>query len=63
MLRGIVQNYANSTLAHFRGELFVVLLLMLHPTQGLEPVENPAGFSPQMGVCWMICGIKNSTRC
>jgi len=44
MLRLIVQNQANGTLAHFGEYLFVVLLMMLPPTQELEPPANPARF-------------------
>jgi putative transposase len=44
MLTLIVENQAHRTLAHFGKNLFVVLLIMLHPTQELEPPEIPERF-------------------
>ena len=46
MLTLIVQNHANGARSRTSGEyLFVILLMMLHPTQVLEPPANTARFT------------------
>ena len=44
MLALAVEDQPHSTLPHFGENLFVVLLMMLHPTQELESPANPARF-------------------
>jgi hypothetical protein len=44
MLALIVENQTHRAFAHFGGNLFVVLLMMLLPTQELEPPADPARF-------------------
>ncbi|MEY8828792.1 RNase H family protein [Sedimentitalea sp. XS_ASV28] len=45
MLTPVVENHPHGALADYRGNLFVVLFMMLHPTQELEPPTNPGRFS------------------
>jgi hypothetical protein len=39
-----VENQPHDAIEHFRGRLFIVLLMMLRPTQELEPPANTARF-------------------
>ena len=36
-----VAKWRKRAFTHFGGNLFIVLLMMLHPTQELEPPQNP----------------------
>jgi hypothetical protein len=45
MLNLIVKDKTDGTFTHFGEDLFVVLLLMLHPAQELEPPANPERFT------------------
>ncbi len=53
MLTLIVENQAHRTFAHFGGNLFVVLPMMLHPAQELEPPANPERFKARSGKRWI----------
>ena len=44
MLTFVVEDQPHRAATHFRGNLFGVLLMMLHPTQELEPPANPVRF-------------------
>ena len=41
-----VQYQSHGAVAHFGENLFVVLLMMFHPTQELDPQANPAQLTP-----------------
>lgn len=54
-----VENQPNGSLANFREYLFVVLLIMLHSTQELEPPADPAP-SPRRGVVSRTASARRS---